>query len=101
MSQSILIDHSYNAQLNVNFIHLYTHLPHSATSFVIFYSYFFFQIFDFFCELNKNAAMIEHTIELQFTMNDREYNNRNKEQHAHSNENEHKKEKKQQNDYEK
>lgn len=45
--------------------------------------------------------MIEHTIELQFTMNDMKNKNRDKEQHVHSDENEHKKEQKQQNDYEK
>ncbi len=61
----------------------------------------FFQALDFLCWLSEDAAMIEHTIELQFTMNDMKNKNRDKEQHVHSDENEHKKEQKQQNDYEK
>lgn len=45
--------------------------------------------------------MVEHTIELQFRMNDVEDNNRDKKQHAHSNENGHKEEGKHQNNYKK
>lgn len=64
------------------------------------YEYFFFQVFDSLYWLNENVAMIEHTIELQFRMNDVKNKNNNKKQHSHSDENRHKKKKKQQNDYE-
>ena len=45
--------------------------------------------------------MIEHTLELQFRMDDVEDNNRDERKHAHSDENRYEEEGKQQNDYEK
>ncbi len=61
----------------------------------------FFQVLGSFCWSSEDPAMVEHTLELQFRMDDVEDNNREKGEHAHSDENGHKEEEKQQNDYQK
>ena len=68
---------------------------------LIFLSIPSFHALIFLCWPGEDAAMIEHTLELQFRMDDVEDNNRDERKHAHSDENRYEEEGKQQNDYEK